>query len=149
MSFKKTIEIYPGYDRRAAAGGVHGAEVVFALQGKHGAVTLAVQTNWIPKAAADEQALKSPSRVVETGVTPRSLDYTFHFDRALFKAQQLQHTVCPYMPEGVECYSMRDSALALKLRDVLLREGSTGVWKHLTKEYNNAVRMMGEAQESE
>jgi hypothetical protein len=149
MTFKRTIEIYAGYDRRPAAGGIHGAELVFALQGKHGAVTLAVQTNWIPKAAADEQNRKNPSRVVETGIEPKPLDYTFHFERPLFQAQQLQHTVCPYMPEGTECYSMRDSKLSSELRDVLLREGSVGVWKHLINEYNRAVRMMGNPQELE
>lgn len=149
MSFKKTIMIYPGYDHRETAAGVHGAEMMFILKGNHGAVTFALQTNWIPRKPADEDVLKSPSRIVETGLEPKPLDYTFHFDRPLYKALQLQHTVCPYMPEGKECYSMRDSKLALELRDVLLHGGSDGIWTRLKAEYNKAVRLMGEPQESD
>lgn len=149
MSLRKTIQIHPGYDRRASGGGVHGAEIVFVLQGKHGAVTLALQTAWIPQPLQIEADRKAHSTVIQTGLEPKPMEYTFHFDQPLYTSLQLQRTVCPYMPEGSECYSMRDSKLALELRDILLASGSEGVWNRLAKEYNNAVRIMGESQEQD
>lgn len=147
MSFKKTITIHAGYDRRDSGGGVHGAELVLALMGENGAVTFAVQTEWVPALAGYQQANRRPSSVVQTGMYPKPLDSILHFDRPLYTAQKHEHDSCPYMPDGMACYSMRINGQSVKWRDALLDQGSDYLWRLMAIEYNELARNMGTARE--
>lgn len=149
MSFNKTISIHAGYDRRASGGGVHGAEVVFALQGDHGALTFAVQTEWIPFVAASDRMAKTPSRLLDVGINPKPLDTIFHFDKELYTAQQHEHSDCPYMPENLPCFSMRRNDLSKALQMALLNGGSEQVWKLLSVGYIDLARLHGGVKEQQ
>lgn len=143
MNFKRTITIYPGYDRRASGEGVHAAEIVFILQAEHGAITFAVQTDWIPKSAAEDRNAKSPSRMLDFGVNPKPLDTVFHFDKPLYTAHQQEHTVCPYIPNNISCYSVRRNELSESFRDVIISRGSDKLWEALIVCYKEMARMNG------
>lgn len=137
---ERTIEVYPGYDRRhtdrAKDEGMHGAEFMFILRGEKGSITFRCYTDWLPL-ITQESLMEGSRRSGVVGVQPVPQDMVIHSPTPLSYGQLIARKDCPYTATGV-CYSDTSSKIAHYLRDLLLLEGSEGVWRELQVRYRAA-----------
>lgn len=138
--FERTIEVHPGYDKRDTNDGIHGAELLFVLQGQQGCITFRCFTDWLPL-AAQEHYMDGVRRSNVLGVQPVPKDMVIHSPKPLTYGQQVHRNDCPYTETG-GCYSNTVSSVAPFLRDLLLQEGSEGVWRELQVRYRSAFSVM-------
>lgn len=131
----QTIKVLPGWDKRDTNGGFHGCEVLFVLQGPAGVLTFAVATDWAPMTVqlAYMNGIKQTNVI---GVQPRYVDFVYHSFKPSDLPGQTKHEDCLYSPDGV-CYASSSKRTAEYLRDVLLVEGSEGIWRELGQRYRS------------
>ncbi len=139
---EREVIIYPGYDKRKTGDGWQGAEILFVMRGDHGAVTFSCFTDIMPK-EMQLDLISKRSRISIPAVQPHAPDYTFHYDRPLYTSQQNVHNKCPYMPEGVTCYSGDNRNVGERLRDLLIDRGSGAVWAAMEIQYRDEIRIVG------
>lgn len=133
----QTIEILAGWDHRNQEEGYHGCEILFILSGTAGAVTFACSTDWSPL-PVQQKYMNGIQRTNIIGIQPTPMDFVYHSFKPSNLPQQIKHDDCPYSATGV-CYTFISRGMATYLRDILLTDGSEGVWRELGQRYRSAV----------
>ena len=128
--------------------GIGAVNIRFVLKGEHGAVQFVIGTSWyLPKTQRDSQ-----HRLFERDfedrfneIQPRGWDLGYHSDKPLHEWQSdepgpdnehiyTRSSECKYTPSG-RCFYDGSTLNAEPLVEVLLREGSEGVWRELERYY--------------
>lgn len=145
---QRELIIIPGFDKRSDESsknyGVHGCEVVFYLHGprKTKTVQLKLSTDWLPlnvqkeRMGVDVADTVSYPEVCQVVVSeqPMGMDLGYHSPRPKYKGQPRRN--CDLSKRGY-CYYDGSGLAADGVRDVLLKEGSEGVWRELEEYYNS------------
>jgi hypothetical protein len=127
----RDIQIFPGQDQRASNNGFSCAELLFHYGDPTAAVTFAVRTDWLP--------ITMHHTTIRPDRTIRPLDLIYHFNNPTLTARQSHMERCSYI-EG-ECYAVYDKQHLERLVDVLLAEGSEGVWRELEILFRQEARI--------
>jgi hypothetical protein len=136
----REVTMRPAFDRRdpdpSKNYGIHGVELKMVLRGDAGAMQFIVYTNWqLPHVNAE--MLRKPindTLDVKCRFLPLPADIGYHSKVPMYEGQQPMDGDCPYT-SGV-CYYDGSSLMAEDVFEVLLREGSDGVWADLERRYN-------------
>jgi hypothetical protein len=128
---EQTITIWPGQDDRSSGNGFHCAELLFMLRSKDSCATFAIRTNWLPTSMT--KGFIRPESI------PKALDLTFHFPAPTLTAIQDRHNKCMYLSKP--CHSIVDHKHSQYLLNVLLDEGSDGVWREFKKLFIEELRI--------
>ena len=120
--------------------GIGGVKIRFVLKGEKGAIQFLIGTDWYPphvqKASFDRGQQTSCFRI-----RPDGWDVGYHSLTPMHEDQEPITDSCEYL-DGKPCYYDGSSLRADKwVRNILLKEGSAGVWKAMEKEYT--VRFEG------
>jgi hypothetical protein len=131
----QTIKVIAGWDHRPQGESYHGCELVFILRGEKGVLTFAFVTDWAPM-AVQQQYMNGVQRTNVIGVQPKPIDVVFHSPTPPALPHQAQREDCPYIEGGI-CYAAVSKREAEALRDVMLKEGSIGVWRCMGQLYRS------------
>ena len=149
---ERIVEFHAGFDKRDPDPnknyGIHGVDIKFILKTEFHAVQFLLGTDWFPAAIQPEQREKSfdfDTRFHR--IQPQGYDLGYHTDsRFPINEYQKEHSDgdeyisapmdCALMPSG-KCYYDGSSLAADKVRDILLAEGSDGVWRELESYYRD------------
>ena len=129
--FKRDVTFSPAYDMRPKYG-IHGVDIRFILQGPLGAVQFVMSTNWMLEHVQKEldQRTDRP-RFLDR---PMGTDVGYHSPKPMYEGQTSMD--CDLI-EGGQCYYDGSGLLADQwLREILIPEGSDGIWKALEKRYH-------------
>ena len=134
----REIEMNPAFDKRhedpTTSYGIHCVALPFILKddtGK-GAVQFMLFTGWyLPH--VEKEFTNHPHR--DTFFKPMPADKGFHSPHRIYKRQKSMTKKCPYL-NGKPCYYDGSGLNAEPLYQILLKEGSEGVWKALEKYWN-------------
>ena len=144
---ERKIDISPAWAKREKGCGIHGCEMRFVLMGKLGAVQFLVFTNWHLPEVQDE-LLDRPSDKshveekfrIHALFSPMPADLGYHSPKPKYDGQESTSEKCPYL-DGKPCYYDGSGLNAEPVYEILVREGSDGVWKRLEEYY---VQVFGE-----
>lgn len=135
---KREFKIYPAWDKRNPNPhknyGIHGCELAFYVHDarKSKWVQFKVFTCWLPKNVQEEYHYKTGSyepSVTHIGEQPSAADLGYHSPKKMYSAQTRMK--CEF--RNGYCYYDGSGLNAERVRDILLKEGSDGVWKELEK----------------
>lgn len=147
MSKEKLVRefvIYPGYDKRSDDPkkdyGIHGCEIAFYVHSprKTKTVQFKCYTDWLPLHVQKERMGKDVTGMFPDvcqnviGEQPSGVDLGYHSPKPMYKGQGRME--CNLSKRGY-CYYDGSSLNADRLRDVMLDEGSDGVWRELEDYY--------------
>lgn len=126
--FTREIVFEPAWDRRhedpSKNYGIHGVTIRFHLKGPKGVIQFVLFTGWyLPEC-----------RVENTPPFPADLGY--HSPVPLRDWQEQPITESCDLLDGRPCYYDGSGLQADRIYDVLLREGSEGVWRELEIHYH-------------
>ena len=135
----REIKIHPAFDKRDKDPlkncGIHGCDLRFLLKGPKGVVQFVIFTNWqLPHVT--EEFIQKPikDRIdIKIRYLPMPADLGYHSLVPMYEGQTGRAN-CEYL-DGKTCYYDGSSLSAEPIYDILLREGSDGVWKALEKYY--------------
>ena len=138
--FKKEVLFTPAFDKRNPDPnknyGIHGVGIRMLLHREKGCVQFVIYTSWqLPHVQKEMDA-----KPVGSGSTryllhkPMAADVGYHSPKPIFEGQTLQSENCPHL-DG-PCYYDGSGLHAEEMFEVLLREGSDGVWTKLEAYYN-------------
>lgn len=142
---ERITEVHPAYDRRKDPKGnfgIHNAVMLFVLKGKHGAVSLSVSTGWhLPhvkkeqeqRIVHDIQYGKNLSHAPLLGMEGQGTEYCVHSNVRRSEHEYARHD-CEYTANG-DCYGTAAYGYAETLFDILVADGTDGLWVQLEKEY--------------
>lgn len=139
--WEKTIEFSPAYDKRHPNPkknyGIHNVDIRFVLKKGNKAVQFLFGTDWfLPETVKKYREEGIHGTIVglrgknDCGV--KGWDVGYHSPKPMFEG----HTSigeCVYT--GGECYYDGSGLYAQENQEILIREGSPGVWKFLKKEW--------------
>ena len=138
----KIIEFGSAYDKRSDDPGknygIHGVDIRFVLKGNEGAVQFLLFTNWYLPHVIDEMISKPEnrtSRMIKLFFMPIPADLGYHSKKPRYESQEPISDNCEYT-DGV-CYYDGSSLNAEPIYQVLLKEGSDGVWRKLEEYYKS------------
>ena len=136
MEFERWIEFEPAYDRRDPAPkknyGIHGVSVRFLLRGREGVVQFLLFTNWhLPHVQKELDANFLANSLGLVLYHPLPADFGYHAKVPFYDGQQRMD--CQYIEGG--CYYDGSGLDAERFYDILLLEGSDGVWTALEAYY--------------
>jgi hypothetical protein len=124
--FKYITKITPAFDKHSVNPrkdyGIHGCDLHMILQGEKGAVQFVLYTNWYLPSSEQKPMYPDPADLGYHSPTPRY-------------PNQEKHEDCPYTELPGVCYCDSSCLNAKKIYQILLSEGSEGVWKALTQYY--------------
>lgn len=137
---ERIVEFTPAFDKRdpdpSRNYGVHGVELRMVLKGDKGAVQFVLFTNWMLPHVQKEMDERMDRRL-EHGhylCHPLPADLGYHWNTPRYEDQDASK--CTYTPNGV-CYYDGSSLNAERIYEILLCEGSEGVWRELEAYYNS------------
>lgn len=136
--FERIVELTPAFDMRdpnpAKNYGIHPVELRMILKGERGAVQFVLHTGWHLSHVHDEFWRK---HLVDgyDWTKPYPADLGYHSRYPIYEGQEPLGEDCPYVPGGV-CYYDGSTLNAEPLYEVLLKEGSEGIWRHLEAFYH-------------
>ena len=159
---EKITNISPAFDRRdpdpSKNYGIHGCDLRMILKGELGAVQFVLSTNWMLPSVREE-SLANPKSISYkehypfTFVQePMPVDIGYHSPTPLYEDQlpigqrpkydddfnQIgvtgEPSPCEYL-DGKPCYYDGSSLGSIPIWELLLKEGSDGVWKYLEEYY--------------
>lgn len=144
--FEKIVTLAPAFDERHSDPskncGIHGVELRMVLKGPIGATQFVVYTNWqLPHVQAELDA-KPLGQFRYILHKPLAADIGYHSPHPQYEDQ----TAMPCDVLGGLCYYDGSSLQAEEIFEVLLREGSYGVWRELWKRWFDLFGGMAEAQ---
>lgn len=127
----------PAFDKRSPNPrmnyGIHGVELRMVLIGTKGATQFVLYTNWqLPHVEAEFDKRPHRERFLDK---PMPADLGYHSPTPIYEVQEPRGS-CEYL-NGHPCYHDGSGLNAEPIFDVLLREGSEGVWRELTSYYND------------
>jgi hypothetical protein len=136
--FERIVTMSPAFDRRSSDPkknfGIHGVELRMVLKGPLGATQFLVFTNWmLPHVTEETFANHSgdPYRL-KLFTQPTPVDLGYHWHKPRYENQGSMD--CDLMPSG-KCYYDGSGLNAEPVFQILLSEGSQGVWKKLEEYY--------------
>ena len=137
MSFERTVIFSPAFDKRDPDPkknyGIHGVELRMVLKGELGATQFLLFTNWqLPHVTAELDAKARPDNMFLYHPSPADLGY--HSLKPIYEDQKTMGP-CQFL-DGKDCYYDGSGLNAERIYDVLVREGSDGVWRELEDFYN-------------
>jgi hypothetical protein len=125
MAFEKNIKFYPAFDERKSGFGIKSVEMFFYLKGEKGTVQFLLYTGWhLPHVAKELD--------VSSSLEPLPADLGYHSYAPMYEGQE--KVKCNIL-NGEDCYYDGSSLDAIRIFDILLSEGSDGVWKALEEYY--------------
>lgn len=138
--FTREVEITPAFDKRDPDPhkdyGVHGCDLRMILKGAAGAVQFLLFTNWhLPHVTEGMVDRLNGPHDIKIFMLPLPADVGYHSRAPMYEGQEPTSDSCSYIG-GKSCYYDGSGLQAEKVYDILLREGSEGVWKYLEKYYN-------------
>ena len=142
MNFERIIKISPAFDRRnpdpTKDYGIHGCDLLMVLKGEKGAVQFLLFTNWHLPHVTNETLKKynSPGDIGRF-FTPIPADLGYHSPEPRYEGQSQATKSCEWL-DGRPCYYDGSGLNAEEVYDILLKEGSKGVWKFLEDYYYQA-----------
>jgi len=138
MKIEKIVKFNPAYDKRHPNPkknyGIHGVELLFILKGKKGAVQFLLFTNWHLPHVQKELDSKSLGKFPYLFHKPQPADLGYHSPKPMYKGHTTATDSCKYLDEK-PCYYDGSGLAAEKIYNVLLKEGSDGVWRELEEYY--------------
>jgi len=139
---KKTITLYPAYDKRhpdpSKNYGIHGVDLLFVLEGKNGAVQFKLFTNWQLPHVTEEFLNKShmwTKDKIDLYFFPMPADLGYHSKVPHYEGHEKISRECEWT--GGDCYYDGSTLNAEPIYEILLREGSEGIWQELEKYYKD------------
>jgi hypothetical protein len=121
----KIIEFYPAYDKRHPDPfknyGIGSVSILFLLKGDKGAVQFKLLTGWY-----------LPELGIELD-NPMPADLGYHSPIPIYDGQKSIPDNCEWL-DG-ECYYDGSTTASERIYEILLKEGSDGVWRELEKYY--------------
>lgn len=141
--FERIFTIHPAFDRRNPDPeknyGVHGCELRMVLKGPKGAVQFVLLTNWqLPHVTEDvlKKSVDKPMKEIDLKVRflPLPADLGYHSMAPMWEDEKPSHEACPYL-DGKPCYYDGSGLNAERVYEILLIEGSEGVWRYLENYY--------------
>ena len=128
---KRLVKFMPAWDKRDPDPrkdyGIHGVDLVMVLKGKKGAVHFLLFTGWL---------LPENEKAGRTHWEPLPVDVGYHALAPQWSGQEVGEGKCEYL-DGRPCYCEGSGLAAQRMFEVLLREGSDGVWRELEVCYRN------------
>ena len=138
---ERIVEFSPAYDKRDPNPnknyGIHGVDLRMYLKGEKGVVQFVLYTNWHLPHVQDElikRAVGKDELHIEMISKPMPADLGYHSYKPRYE-DQYKTDNCELL-DGHECYYDGSSLNAYEIYDVLLKEGSEGVWRELEEYYN-------------
>jgi hypothetical protein len=138
--FERIVYMSPAFDKRHSSPsknyGVHGVDLRMVLKGPKGATQFELFTNWhLPHVTSATLDAPPQSRIgLECAFLPTPADLGYHWKVARYEGQEPIRQSCEYC-DGEPCYYDGSSLNAERIYEVLLREGSDGVWRELEALY--------------
>lgn len=140
---KKDISFDPAFDKRNSDPnldyGINGVIIRFILSGELGAVQFVLNTNWyLPHIQREfiKKAHYKDEVWLEVFLCPQPFDVGYHSPIPLYEKQKILSDSCPYL-DGKPCYYEGSGLEAIKVFEILIKEGDAGVWKYLEEYYIN------------
>jgi hypothetical protein len=141
---ERIIKFNPAFDERNENPrknyGIHGVDLRMILKGEHGAVQFVLYTNWhLPHVQKEiDERIKSNIKVpyILDVSRPLPADKGYHSKTQMYEGQEIVTNSCEYC-DGQSCYYDGSGSEAEELFEILLREGSEGVWEELERYYNS------------
>ncbi len=125
---RREVKFTPAYDKRSADPkknyGIHCVDLWMYLHGPKGTVQFMVFTGWDLPHVQREHGPREPN--------PADLGY--HSHEPMYEGQEPMHSDCHVL--GGKCYYDGSGLSAEPVFEVLLREGSDGVWCELERYYD-------------
>jgi hypothetical protein len=167
--FEREVSFTPAYDKRdpnpSKSYGIHGVELRMILKGKLGATQFVLFTNWqlphvtvecdarfvknirgpdIETITAALHGLEAPRRslddiALKCTYHPTPADLGYHWRTPQYEGQEAREDC--HALDGASCYYDGSGLSANRIYEVLLREGSEGVWRELEKEYRELAKV--------
>lgn len=116
--------------------GVGSVKIMFILKGDKGVVQFLCYTNWYPPHVQKGRHNK-PTRYFD--MQPLPADRGYHSPVPRYEGQTIVDNNCEWL-DGQPCYYDGSSLNADPIRDVLLKEGSDGVWRELEAYYHRVFK---------
>lgn len=124
---ERITKLTPAYDKRHKDPkknyGIHGVDVRMILKGDLGAVQFVLFTNWYLKHI-------DKSRWSDYMKEPLPADLGYHSPKPKYEGHTRITESCEYL-DGKPCYYDGCGVAAGVIYDILLKEGSDGVWEEL------------------
>jgi hypothetical protein len=141
---EKIVEFSPAFDKRdpkpSKNYGIHGVDLRMILKGEKGVVQFVVYTNWhLPHVQEElnrKATLKQDERYIEAILNPMPADLGYHSPTPIYEGQSVCSDSCGYL-DGKPCYYDGSGLNAERIYEVLLKEGSDGVWRELEEYYKD------------
>ena len=139
---EKIVEFTPAFDKRHTDPnrnyGIHGVDLRMVLKGMLGAVQFVLYTNWqLPHVQEEIRKNIPPDKYFLHEPFPADLGY--HSPKPIYEGQA-ETSDCLYL-NSKSCYYDGSSLNAKPVYNILLSEGSDGVWTKLEEYY---IRIFGE-----
>ena len=140
---ERIVEFTPAFDKRNSDPnknyGIHGVDLRMILKGNKGAVQFILYTNWYLPHVQKElnwKATKEGILSIECFLNPMPADLGYHSLTPHYEGQSIASESCQYL-DGKPCYYGGSGLNAERIYNVLLEEGSDGVWRELEDYYNH------------
>jgi hypothetical protein len=134
IEFTRVIDMSPAFDKRSSVPGknygIHGVDMRMVLKGPKGAVQFLLFTNWFLPHTQRELDEKHSSH---SCCHPIPADLGYHSLTPMYEDHGSMGA-CEYLG-GATCYYDGSGLNAEPIFEILLREGSEGVWKALEAYY--------------
>jgi hypothetical protein len=107
------------------------------LKGPKGAVQFVLYTSWHLPHVTKELLEKRPMDVtqIRCSFLPLPADLGYHSPTRMYDGQ-IKNENCQYL-DGADCYYDGSGLNAERVYEILLKEGSEGVWRELENYYND------------
>jgi hypothetical protein len=144
---EKIVTFSPAWDKRNPIPnknyGIHGVDLRMVLKGDKGAVQFLLYTNWMLPHVEEELDTKllvesrqgKLNKYSFSTIHPMSADLGYHSPISQYEGQSIMSESCNCL-DGKPCYYDGSGLDAERIYDVLLKEGSDGVWRELEDYYN-------------
>jgi len=143
---ERIVEFNPAFDKRKDPKGnygIHGGNMRMLLKGDKGVVQFLLYTNWHLPHVSDELDNKilmdgRQGKLSEYSFSifhPLPADLGYHSSVPQYEGQSIASDSCEYL-DGKPCYYDGSGLGAERIYEVLLKEGSDGVWRELEDYYN-------------
>lgn len=131
---KREITITPAFDKRDSDPsrnyGIHGCDMRFYLTGEKGVIQFVLSTNWHLPHVHEELAGRRAGWLCK----PMPVDLGYHSSVPMYEGQSLLTECCEVLG-GRPCYYDGSTLNAESIYEIMLREGSEGVWRELERYY--------------
>ena len=138
-NLERIIEFHPAFDKRdpdpSKNYSIHGVECLFLLRGKKGAVQFLLFTNWHLPHIQKEFDAEPLNQFLYMFHKPVPVDLGYHSPKPIYEGQ-IAYKDCKWL-DGKLCYYDGSSLNAERVYEILLTEGSEGVWKYLEEYYKS------------